>query len=143
MTISKKRGEGVKKKSYIVDASAHFDAIMAVLRPELDRLEERNEVRFRHLSTKLVHALEKLDALSARPAPPPTATVIVQHEKCETDRERAERYEQKLYKFMGSTPVNPKTAHFLQGVLDHIEAQHFVSARQAEAVDRIIGEHYA
>lgn len=134
MPTSKKRREsgGATTKSFMVDAAKHFDAIMAVLRPELDKLEARNEERFRNLSAKL-------DARSA----PPAATIIVRHEKCETDREKAERYEQKLYKFMGSTPVNTKTTHFLQGVLDHIESQHFVSARQAEAVDRIIGEHYA
>jgi len=135
MTTKKQQGGAKQGRGTTFDLASHFKAVWGVVKPELDKLEARNEERFQVL-------LSKLDGELAQRHAAPIATVIVQHEKCETDREKAERYEQKLYKFMGSTQVSAKTAHFLQGVLDHIESQHFISTRQSEAVDQIIGEYY-
>lgn len=120
--------------------NAHFKEVWTIVKGQLDRVEAHNEERF----WVLLARFDRLDAELAQRRVAPVATVIVQHDKCETDREKAERYEQKLYKFIASTCIgDARTEHFLQGVLDHIASQRFISTRQSEAVDRIIGEHYA
>lgn len=61
----------------------------------------------------------------------------------ETQHDKGMRYIDKInrvYSRKNRLPMNDSQRNFLNGVRDHIRTYDFISDRQAEIVDRIIGE---